>query len=69
LWLLELPVTFTSTTLVQIPNGKLVSPAVGNPGTWAQQGTNAITVYLDVLGTLDEPSPANDNDLIERMSA
>jgi hypothetical protein len=40
-----------------------------NPGTWAQQGTNAITVYSDVLGTLDEPSPANDNDLIERMSA
>lgn len=62
--------TFTSTTLVQIPNGKLVSPAVGlNPGTWAQQGTNAITVYSDVLGTLDEPSPANDNNLIERMSA
>ena len=40
-----------------------------NPGTWAQQGTTAFKVKIWVWGALDEPIPANDNDLIERMAA
>jgi hypothetical protein len=38
-------------------------------GIWAQQGTNAFTVNAWIWGALDEPIPANDNDLIERAVA
>jgi hypothetical protein len=62
--------TYTSTSLVVIPNTGLVNPTGGlNPGTWAQQGTTAFKVKIWVWGALDEPIPANDNDLIERMAA
>ena len=36
---------------------------------WAQQGTNAFTVNAWIWGALDEPIPANDNELIERAVA
>lgn len=35
-------------------------------GIWAQQGTNAFPVNAWIWGALDEPIPANDNELIER---
>jgi hypothetical protein len=38
-------------------------------GIWAQQGTNAFTVNAWIWGALDEPIPANDNELIERAVA
>jgi hypothetical protein len=35
-------------------------------GIRAQQGTNAFPVNAWIWGALDEPIPANDNELIER---
>jgi hypothetical protein len=38
-------------------------------GIWARQGANAFTVNAWIWGALDEPIPANNNDLIERAVA
>lgn len=69
-WVCSPPYTFTSTTLVQSPNAQCRNTstnAVG--GTWAQEGTTAWTMSIWINGALDDPIPANDNDLIIRAVA
>lgn len=62
---------FTSTVLIQFNVGanQFTNTAGTANGTWAQQATTAETVRCKIWGALDEPIPANDNDLIERAVA
>lgn len=69
-WLVTPNYTFTSTTLVKAPSTIMRNTATNNgPGTWAQQSTNAFNISVWIWGALDDPIPANDNDLIERAVA
>lgn len=58
-----------ATNLIQIGTTGIVNVGGTTQGTWTQQSTNAFGFSCQVWGALDDPIPANDNDLIEKMVA